>query len=121
MAELPVITFIQERLAEADSTLETRDGTGFYDLFVKPQQFMLNPLLSSMETTLIAQSVRRLRNLTDPNAFDETLVEDAVGNVYVTRESGSYARATVRVRPSTRMGPCGACTPSCAVTTNVCT
>ena len=101
MAELPVITFIQERLAEADSTLETRDGTGFYDLFVKPQQFMLNPLLSSMETTLIAQSVRRLRNLTDPNAFDETLVEDAVGNVYVTRESGSYARATVRVFYST--------------------
>jgi hypothetical protein len=101
MADLPVITFIQERLAESEAAggapLETRKGSGFYDLFIKPQELMLQPLLSSMETTLIAQSVHRMRSLSDPDTFDESLVDDAVGNVYITRDEGAYARTTVRV------------------------
>jgi hypothetical protein len=97
MADLPVIQFIRERLAEGDTTFETREGTGFFDLFVKPQELMLQPLLTSMETSLTSQSIRRIRALTDPNSFDEGLVDDAAGNFYVDRDLGDFARATIRV------------------------
>jgi hypothetical protein len=97
MADLPVIAFIQERLAEADTTLETRKGTAFYDLFIKPQEFMLQPLVTAMETVLISESIRRIRNLSSPDTFDESLVDDVVSNVFVTRDPGDFARTTVRV------------------------
>jgi hypothetical protein len=108
MADLPVISFIQARLAESDADLETRKGSAFYDLFIKPQELMLQPLLTSMELTLTAQSVRRILALSDPDGFDEALVDDLAANVYVTRDVGSLATATVRVyydRPVSREYP----------------
>ena len=95
--DLPVITFIQERLAEVDSSLETRTGTPFYDLFVKPQQLMLQPLLDAMDVTLTAQSVRRVLALDAPDDFNEEFVDDLAANQYVTREVGGKATATVRI------------------------
>lgn len=97
MADLPIIEFIRERLAESDASLETRKGSGFYDLFVKPQELMLNPLLSAMETTLIGQSVRQILALEAPDEFDEDLVDDTASNVYVARDEGGFARTVVRV------------------------
>lgn len=97
MADLPVISFIQERLAESDASLETRKGSGFYDLFVKPQELMLQPLLSAMETVLTAQSVRRILDLDDPNSFDSVLVDDLAANSYVERTTGANAITIVRV------------------------
>ena len=97
MADLPVLPFIQERLKEADTTLETRAGTAFFDLFVKPQQFMLQPLITSMETVLIAQSVNRILSLPNPNLFDTGLVDDLVSNVYVSRFTGNLATSIIRV------------------------
>jgi hypothetical protein len=97
MADLPVLTFIQERISEADSTLELRKGTAFYDLFVKPQEFMLQPLITAMETVLTAQSVSRILALSNPDQFDTSLVDDLVSNVYVTRNQGALATTTVRV------------------------
>lgn len=97
MADLPVLSFIQERLAEADSTLETRQGTAFYDLFVKPQEFMLQPFITAMETVLTAQSVNRVLSLSNPDQFDTSLVDDLVSNVFVTRNQGAFASTTVRV------------------------
>jgi len=97
MADLPVLSFIQERLAEADSTLETRQGTAFYDLFVKPQEFMLQPFITAMETVLTAQSVSRVLALSDPDQFDTSLVDDLVSNVYITRDQGAFATTVVRV------------------------
>ena len=73
--DLPVITFIQERLAESDAGLETREGSAFYDLFVSPQELMLQPLLTAMETTLIAQSIRRILDQDAPDDFDEESVD----------------------------------------------
>ncbi len=97
MADLPVIEFIQQRLAESDASLETRKGSAFYDLFVKPQELMLQPLFEALETVLTSQSVRRVESLADPNSFDESLVDDLVANVYIERVSGDYSKTTVRV------------------------
>lgn len=95
--ELPIIGFIKERLAESDTTLETRAGTAFYDLFIKPQELMLDPLLSAMEVSLVAQSVRRILLTDDPDAFNENSVDDIAANVYVVRDLGGKATTTVRV------------------------
>ena len=97
MAELPVIDFIQTRLAESDTSFETRPGSAFYDLFIKPQQLMIDPLLSSLQTITVSQSVKRVLDLEDPDSFDESLVDDLAGNVYVTRAGGDFGRTTVRV------------------------
>lgn len=95
--ELPVLEFIKQRLNEADLTLEVRRGTAYYDLFVKPQQLMLQPLLVAMETSLTGQSVRRIQRTDDPDAFDEDLVDDLTENLYVPRFEGAFATTTVRV------------------------
>ena len=97
MSELPVIQFIQERLAESDANLETRPGSAFYDLFIKPQQLLLDPLFTNMDTLITAQSLRRIQSLPDPNAFDESLVDDLVSNFYIERRQGALAKTVVRV------------------------
>lgn len=95
--ELPVLEFIKQRLNEADLTLEVRRGTAYYDMFVKPQQLMLQPLLTAMETSLTAQSVRRIQLTDSPDTFDEDLVDDLTSNLYVPRFAGAFASTTVRV------------------------
>jgi hypothetical protein len=97
MADLSVLSFIQERLAEADSTLQTRKGTAFYDLFIKPQEFMLQPFYTAMETLLTAQSVNNILALSQPDQFSTSLVNGLVSNVFVTRNPGAYATTTVQV------------------------
>lgn len=99
--ELPVIQFIQERLAEADANFETRQGTAFYDLFIKPQQLMLQPVISALDNLQIALSIKRILSLAAPDTYDETAVDDLVSNLYVTRDGGKLATTTVRVFYST--------------------
>lgn len=94
--DLPVIVFIQERLAESNIALETRNGTAFFDLFVKPQELMLQPMLTAMENILIGQSVRRVLALADPDGYDQTAVDNLVSNVYVYRDQGNYVTTTAR-------------------------
>ena len=62
--QLPIISFIQTRLAEADPNFDTREGTAFYDLFIEPQQFMLSPLNDFMLERRVGQSIREM--LLDP-------------------------------------------------------
>jgi hypothetical protein len=95
--ELPVIQFIRDRLQEEDASLETRQGTAFYDLFVKPQQLMLQPLIAALDDFTISSSIRKVLALEDPDSYDEEAVDDLVSNLYVTRDGGSIATATVRV------------------------
>lgn len=95
--DLPVIQFIQERLAESDTLLETRKGSGYYDLFIKPQELILQPFVTAMETILIAQSVKRMLALDDPDDFNEEYVDSTASNVYVDRDVGDYARTIARV------------------------
>lgn len=98
--ELPVITFIQARLAEADPKFETRVGTAHYALFVSPQQFMLQPLVTYQYKRMIAQSVRlMLQDPTPdtPTTFVSDDVDNNASNLYVTRDAGNLSFATVRV------------------------
>lgn len=95
--DLPVLEFIQTRLAEADISLETRKNTAYFDLFIKPQELMLQPILTSLEDLRIGQSVRQIINLDDPDAFDEEAVDDLASNLFVARSLGALARTTVRV------------------------
>jgi hypothetical protein len=94
--ELPVIVFIQARIAESVNQLESRQGTGFYGLFIEPQELMLQPLFTAMETLLVGQSVSRILALADPDTFDSELVDSLASNVFVTRFTGGYAATTVR-------------------------
>lgn len=98
--QLPIISFIQTRLAEADPNFDVREGTAFYDLFVKPQQFMLQPLNDFMTKRRVGQSIRQM--LQDPTpdtptTFDSSDADDAAGNLYVTRDSGNISTGSVRV------------------------
>lgn len=98
--ELPVIAFIQARLAEADPNFETRAGSAHYDLFVIPQQFMLQPLNDFMTKRRVAQSVRQMLldpTPDDPTTFQSSDVDDLASNLFVTRDVGDIAKTTVRV------------------------
>ena len=94
--ELPVIDFIRARIAEADPTFDTRPGTAYYEMFVKPQQLMLQPLVNTMDQVLVSQSIRRILAQPDPDAYSTSDVDDLVANLYVTRDVGDYAKTTVR-------------------------
>lgn len=94
--DLPILTFLQERLNEADTSLETRKGSAFYDMFIKPHEFIVQPFVTAMDEIQTAQSIRRILALPDPDAFDEDLVDDVVANLYVFRDPGGIAEATVR-------------------------
>lgn len=98
--QLPVITFIQARLSEVDPNFEVREGTAHYDLFVIPQQFMLQPLNDFMTQRRTGQSIRQM--LLDaapdtPTTFAASDVDDAASNLYVTRDTGSTSTGIVRV------------------------
>lgn len=88
--QLPVLTFITARLQETDPNLEVRAGTGFYDLFVKPQQIMLQPLLQALEVSFTAQSVLRIQNTGNTDNFDTDLVDQLTQNLFVYRSLGQY-------------------------------
>jgi hypothetical protein len=98
--QLPVITFIQTQLNEADSSFDVREGTAFYDLFVDPQQLMLQPLSDFMAQRRIGQSIREM--LMDPTpdtptTFVDQDADDAAGNLYVTRDQGTISTGVVQV------------------------
>jgi hypothetical protein len=98
--QLPILAFIQAQLAETDPAFDTREGTAFYDLFIIPQQFMLQPLNDFMAERRVGQSVRQM--LLDPTpdiptTFVSTDADDMAGNLYVTRNTGSISSGTVRV------------------------
>jgi hypothetical protein len=95
--ELPVISLIQTTLAEIDSNFETRQGSAFYDLFVKPQQLMLQPLIDYTYQARYGQSVKLIRSLADPDAFNTDYVDNLVSNFYIDRAEGQLATTTVRV------------------------
>jgi len=95
--DLPILDFIQTRLSEADATLEVRKGTAFYDTYIKPQQFMLQPYSDEMDELIISQSIRKILQQSDPDAFDTELVDGLVSNIYIYRDQGGFAATTIRV------------------------
>lgn len=95
--ELPIVDFIRQVLSEVNPNFETRPGTAYYDMFIAPQQLMLQPLNNTMSQLLVSQSVKQILAQPDPDAYPETDVDDVVSNVYVTRDAGEFASGSVRV------------------------
>ena len=97
MAQLPIADVIRTRLQEYDQNFEVRKGTAFDQLFFKPSQFMLQPFRDEADELFIGQSLRRILQQDDPDAFNEELVDDLVANVFVERNTGDRSSGVVRV------------------------
>jgi hypothetical protein len=95
--ELPVVEFIRARIQEADPDFDTRPGTAFHEMFIKPQELMLQPLSNTLDQILVSQSIRRILAQPDPDSYTESDVDDLVANLFVTRDEGSFATTTVRI------------------------
>lgn len=97
MAQLPIADFLRERLKEYDPTFEVRKGTAFDTLVFKPLEYILQPFRDEADALFIGQSMRRILQTEDPDAFDESLVDDLVANVFVYRNEGGQASGVARV------------------------
>lgn len=97
MAELPIADFIRTRLFEYDSNFEVRKGSAYDTLVFKPLQFVLQPFRDEADELFIAQSLRRILQQEDPDAFNEELVDDLVANVFVTRNEGDRSSGIARL------------------------
>lgn len=97
MARLPISEFIQERLSEYDSTFEVREGTAFYELFIKPMQYILQPLRDEADDVQEGQSFLRILSTDDPDAYDEETVDDLASNIFVDRIEGGFSSGVARV------------------------
>jgi len=96
MAQLPIGQFLEERLAEYDSTFELRKGTGFERLFFKPMQFIVQPFRDEANEIITAQSFRRILLTEDPDAFDEDAVDALASNLFVDRREGGHSSGVAR-------------------------
>jgi len=96
MANLPISTFLTQRLTEYDPTFEVRKGTAFESLFFKPLAFIVQPLRDEADQIQIAQSFRRILLTGDPDAFDEESVDSVASNVFVYRNPGSTSGGVAR-------------------------
>lgn len=97
MTQLPVSEFLTARLKEYDPAFELREGTAFEQLFFKPLQFILQPILNDAARLEVSQSFLRILQQDDPDSFDEDAVDALCSNVFVTRSTGSRASGVVRV------------------------
>lgn len=97
MATLPIMDFLAERLTEFDSTFEMRPGTAFHSLFVKPTALIVQPLRDEANEIQTNQSLKRILDLEDPDAYPEAAVDETLQNLYVFRRQGSRSGGTVRV------------------------
>jgi hypothetical protein len=97
MSKLPIGTFLEKRLLEYKSSLDVRKGTGFEQLFFKPLEYMLQPVIDELNYLGIAQSFLRIMGTSDPDGFSEEAVDALAYNYFVVREQGGSARGTARV------------------------
>lgn len=108
MANLPINQFITERLNEFDPNFELRPGTGFEGLFIKPLQFILQPLRDEADEAQVGQSFRRILETDNPDAFNEEWVDANAGNLFVERREGGRSSGLARAyydSPVTREYP----------------
>ena len=97
MAKLPVAKFLEKRISEFNSAIDVRKGTGFEQLFFKPLQFMLQPMVDELQHLTTAQSFLRILNTADPDAFSEEAVDALAYNYFVKRSPGGSASGSARV------------------------
>lgn len=101
MSRLPIYEFIRERLAEYDPTFEVREGTGFFELFIKPLQFILQPYTEEVLLIKTDQSFLRILETGNPDGYDEEAVDNLAANVFVDRIQGGTSSGVARVYYST--------------------
>ena len=82
MAKLPIADFLTARLKEFDPNFEIRKGTGLEQLFIKPMQFLLQPIADEAALLNTSQSFLRILQQQDPDAFSEEAV-DALASIRV--------------------------------------
>jgi hypothetical protein len=97
MAKLPVADFLTKRLKEYDPNFEVRKGTGFYQLFFNPLQFITQPIIDEAVELTIAQSFLRILQQPDPDAFPEEAVDSLASNFFVERIAGGVSSGVARV------------------------
>lgn len=96
MAQLPIASFLTEKLTEYDPNFELRSGTGFEALFFKPMEFIIQPLRDEANQLFIAQSFRRILQTDDPDSFDTESVDALASNLFVDRRQGGFSGGTGR-------------------------
>ena len=97
MAKLPIANFLENRIKEFDSRLDVRKGTGFEQLFFKPMQFLLQPIVDELKYLTTAQSFSRILNTKDPDGFSEEAVDALAYNFFVMRSQGGSSSGVARV------------------------
>ena len=101
MARLPVYDFLRRRLQEYDPNFEVREGTGWYNLFMKPVQFILEPLINDATYIRFNQSFLKILQTSNPDAYSEDAVDALTSNFFVERNPGGYSGGVARVYYST--------------------
>lgn len=97
MAKLPIADFLTARLKEFDPNFEIRKGTGLEQLFIKPMQFLLQPIADEAALLNTSQSFLRILQQQDPDAFSEEAVDALASNLFVTRDPGGVSSGVARV------------------------
>jgi hypothetical protein len=82
---------IESSLKEVSTQIDVRDGTAISDFFIKPMQFLLEPLALEIARIRIQQSLRNW------DIMDDDELDAHVANLFVTRKEGNYTQGTVRI------------------------
>ena len=93
---LPIEQFLTTKISEYDSSFDLREGTAFTDLFIKPLEIIMQPFLDELYQVELNQSILSILESTDPNTFDEDVVDALMSNVFVARKPGDIVGGTVR-------------------------
>lgn len=89
--------FIRSRMQELDTSVETRPGTPYGDLFINAQDFLMQPFVDQLGAMQTNQSLKKILALQDPDAYSEEPVDDFGSNLLVDRRLGQKARVTAKV------------------------
>lgn len=84
------VDFIKRVLYELNPDIDTRPSTAFYDLFLKPQTYMLQPILDDATALAASQSVVNIEDMTEDEA------NLLIANWTISRRVGGKATGSVR-------------------------
>lgn len=94
---LPILDFLVQRMTEYDPSYEHRVGTSFSELFMQPLSLIVQPLRDEATIIQLNQSLKRILELDDPDAYFEDAVDELVANMFVYRREGGLSGTTIRV------------------------
>lgn len=83
-------SFIKQILYEYNPDIDTRPSTAFYDLFLKPNTYLLQPMLDDATAISMAQTINNIESMTEDEA------DALIANYTISRISGGVATGSVR-------------------------